>query len=157
MNPRTLAAAKFILARCKQTGDGAVTPMQLMKLTYLAHAWMLGLAGRPLLNEPVEAWQYGPVLPSLYQATKSYGSQPIDDVPAYAYPEEFTEDEKSIMTQVADLYGKFTGIQLSSMTHQPGTPWDQTWKKTGKSSPISNDLIEEFYREKAANTTKAGH
>ena len=156
MNPRTLAVAKYLLDRCKQSGDGSVTPMQLMKLTYMSHAWMLGLTGKTLLSEPVAAWRYGPVLPSLYQAVRNYGSQPVDDVPVYPDSMNFAADEQSVMNQVADIYGGYTGVQLSAMTHERGTPWDTAWRRSGQNTTISNDLIEHFYREKARNAEAIG-
>lgn len=153
MYPRTLAVAKHLLDRCKQTGDGSVTPLQLMKLTYLAHGWMLGLTGKPLLNEQVAAWRYGPVLPSLYQAIRNYRDGPVDDVPVFAGAVTFAPDELSIMDQVADIYGRYTGIELSSLTHEPGTPWDMAWKASGQNTTISNDLIENFYKDKSRCST----
>ncbi|WP_130619822.1 Panacea domain-containing protein [Dyella amyloliquefaciens] len=159
MNARSLAVAKYILDRCKTHGDGAVTPMQLLKLVYMAHGWMLGLAGRPLLDEPVAAWRYGPVVPSLYQAIRGYGSNPVQNVPLFSGADvQFDDTERSIMDQVADIYGGYTGIQLSSMTHEAGTPWDIAWRQSGQNTTISNDLIEQFYRQKAQASEKSrGH
>src|SRR5204863_6873805 len=54
-----------------------VTPLQLIKLVYIAHGWHLGLTGQPLINEPPEAWQYGPVIPSLYHALKIHGNDAV--------------------------------------------------------------------------------
>ena len=34
------------------------------------------------------------------------------------------------------------------MTHQVGTPWYVTWHQLGQNGEISNDLIENFYKEK---------
>lgn len=78
---KSLASAQYLLEQCKQHGDGALTPMQLIKLVYVAHGLMLGAFGRPLLDEPVEAWQYGPVVPSVYHALKSFRSSPVQSVP----------------------------------------------------------------------------
>ena len=50
-----------------------LTPMQAIKLVYFAHAWNLGFFQRPLIDEPVEAWKFGTVIPSLYQSLKIYG------------------------------------------------------------------------------------
>lgn len=142
------AVAKYILDRCATHGDAAVTPMQLLKLVYIAHGWMLGLMGRPLLDEQVAAWQYGPVVPSLYHEIKHFKSLPVTQIQAPRVT--FSDAEKSIMDQVADIYGHFTGIQLSSMTHMTDTPWESTWRRQGKNAPIPNDVIETYYRTKAA-------
>ena len=53
------------------------TPMQLLKLVYIAHGWTLGICATPLITEQVEAWKYGPVIPDLYQHVKKYGSSSI--------------------------------------------------------------------------------
>ncbi|MBB5735921.1 putative phage-associated protein [Xanthomonas arboricola] len=148
MSAPATAVAKYILDRCAQQGDGEVTPMQLIKLTYVAHAWMLGLTGKPLIDEQVAAWQYGPVIPSLYHEVKHYRSLPVRSIQAPRV--DFTQEEKNILDQVVDIYGKFTGIQLSAMTHRPDTPWEITWKRAGKNAAIPNDLIETFYKAKAA-------
>lgn len=147
MSVPATAVAQYILNRCAQKGDGDVTPMQLIKLTYIAHAWMLGLTGKSLLDEQVEAWQYGPVIPTLYHQIKHFRSLPVKDVSAPLV--HLSDDEKHVVDQVVDIYGKFTGIQLSSMTHQPGTPWEITWSRAGKNAAIPNDLIETFYKAKS--------
>ncbi|HEV8416453.1 MAG TPA: type II toxin-antitoxin system antitoxin SocA domain-containing protein [Bryobacteraceae bacterium] len=123
-----------------------VTPMQLLKLVYMCHGWMLGLYGRPLVSDRIEAWPYGPVIPRLYQANKHYGSGFIGERPS-AEPVGFLPDEVSVMHQVWRAYGNFTGLQLSALTHKPGTPWEITCRTRGGGSVISNDLIEQYYRQ----------
>jgi len=51
--------------------------MQLIKLVYIAHGWTLGLYNQPLIGKQVEAWTYGPVIPSVYHDFKHYGRDPI--------------------------------------------------------------------------------
>lgn len=144
---KSLSVAQYILDRCKELDDPAVTPMQLIKLVYVAHGYMLGKYGRPLLDEPVQAWQYGPVVPSVYRAVKDYHSAPVECVAGATQGESFSEKEREVMDNVARTYGKYTGIVLSSATHRPGTPWQRTWELAGKNAPISNDLIENFYAQ----------
>jgi len=143
-NSKSLAAAKYILDKQQNKGD-TLSPMQLIKLVYIAQGFMLGKKGRPLLDESVEAWQYGPVVPSVYHAVKQFRSAPVTSLPGN--PALLTTDEKEILDLVADLYAKYDGVTLSSATHKAGTPWDITWSSSGKSSPISNDLIENFYSD----------
>lgn len=141
---KSLAVAQYLLSRRLEAGD-AVTPMQLIKLAYIAHGVMLGKYGRPLLDEPIEAWQYGPVVRSVYDAVKEKRSQPVARVPGGAEQFEFTPDERRAMDAVARAYGPHNGIKLSTATHMPGTPWSVTWEMAGKNSVISNDLIEDHY------------
>lgn len=141
---KALAVAEHIFNHAKGLGY-TLTPMQLLKLVYVAHGWMLGKHGKPLFTEPVLAWQYGPVVPSVYQAVKGYGSaviQCVSGAPQIA----FDTDEIAIMDFVSQNYARVDGITLSSATHQPGTPWSQTWASRPQSSPISNDLIQNYYQ-----------
>ena len=148
MDSKSLSVAQYILDAANATEEAfAVTPMQLIKLVYIAHGYMLGKHGRPLLNESVEAWRYGPVVPSVYHAVKEFHSSPVTRVPHAPKEFPFSEKEKAVMDEVTREYAKHDGIILSSATHQPGTPWYQTWQKYGKNAPISNDLIERFYSD----------
>lgn len=137
--------AKYLLWLARQAND-PLTPMQLLKLVYLCHGWMLGLHGRPLITEPIEAWAYGPVVPSVYQAYKKYGSGSISECPEIE-PQGFDGDERKVMAQVFAGYGKYSGIQLSQLTHQQNSPWSLTFQLPGVNNIISNDLIENHYRK----------
>lgn len=149
---KSLAVANYFLSKAKERND-TLTPMQLIKLVYIAHGWMLGKYGSALLLEPVEAWQYGPVIPSIYRAVKIFRSSPIEYIEGYSpYASiKFTENEVSIMDYVYDEYAKYDGITLSSATHQPGSPWSQVPVYYPALS-ISNDLIENFYRNNVIDT-----
>lgn len=125
-------------------------PLQLIKLTYLCHGWMLGLYSRPLSAQPVEAWRYGPVIPDVYHGLKRHGTRPVNvlqDFPS----SDFDELETDLIEQVFDVYSDFTGVQLSQLTHARGTPWYQTWYRTGRNSIIPDELIEEHFSELAVS------
>jgi uncharacterized phage-associated protein len=146
MTAKALAVAQRMLEECgKSEPSASVTPMQLIKLVYIAHGYMLGRHGKPLLDEPVQAWQYGPVVKSVYNAVREDRSAPVKAVRG-AGPHEFTPEEAAVIRHVAQAYGRFDGITLSSATHKPDTPWHVTWTERGQNSPIPDDLIENFYR-----------
>jgi uncharacterized phage-associated protein len=128
----------------------SLTPLQLMKLVYIAHGWMLGLAQRPLVTNRIEAWKYGPVIPTLYDTTKKFGSGAVTGElrPWFSSSGPDLEDqEREMIGQVYDIYGNLSGIQLSALTHKQGTPWAATYRPDVSNIPISNDLIAEHYRE----------
>ena len=135
-------------------GQGrSLTPMQLMKLVYIAHGWSLGLDNRPLVTDRIEAWRHGPVLPDLYQQVKRFGAQPIDgEIPGgmfAAHGPPLAPRELDLVRQTYEQYGRLNGIQLSELTHQADTPWSITWSARGKNAPIAPDLIAEHYRRLA--------
>lgn len=123
-----------------------LTPMQLLKLVYMSHGWMLGIFGKPLIRNQIEAWKFGPVIPDLYQKVKAYRDQPINITLHVDDPTPLSPAEESLIRQVYSLYGDYSGPELSRLTHQPGSPWDLTYDANGWADTISNDVIEDHYR-----------
>ena len=121
-----------------------ITPMQVQKLTYFCHAWMLGLGNGPLFQDAVESWQYGPVIRAVYHALKQHGRNRITE-PILDRPAVFAEVEERIIRVIWRQYGQMDGIGLSRMTHATGSPWDQTYKKEKRSQIIHNHVIRDYY------------
>lgn len=137
-----LSVAQYVL----WLGRGSdISPMRLQKLIYISHGWMLALLDKPLFSDTPEAWQYGPVVPSVYQQYKKFGGNAISAIPDRE-PQGFSPDEKNLMEKVWEAYKGFTAIQLSALTHQPKTPWAITRELVGPGAAISNDLIKDHYR-----------
>ena len=144
-----IAANEFI--RLAKEDGRLFTPLQLIKLVYIAHGWMLGIYGRPLIHDRIEAWQYGPVIPALYHDIKNYRSSFVQEpIPtSYWRTPEIDKEEKELIGGVFRSYGRLNGVQLSALTHKPGTPWHDTWVPGSRGLTISNDLIAEHYRRLA--------
>jgi uncharacterized phage-associated protein len=152
--------ANFFLEQAHKDGV-PVTPMKLQKLVYYAHGWFSGHTGNPLIDETIEAWQYGPVIQSLYHEFKRYGAQPIKgfatefakaDLELVTVPAPEDEPVRKFLTAVWNSYSKFTGIALSEMTHAVGSPWDIAWKDGGgiKGKDIPQELITSHFKEAVA-------
>jgi len=145
MNKNALAVAQRILDECWAAGVMAVTPMKLLKLVYIAHGYMLGRHGAPLLNETVLACKHGPLVPSVYQAVRGFRCSPVPRV--YTAPvESFDQDEEAVIRDVVKVYGKVDAVTLATCIRQPGTPWSVTWGRNRDIDSMSNDMIEHFYR-----------
>lgn len=125
---------------------GTVDPMKLLKLTYLAQGWTLGLLGRPLISDDVEAWKYGPVFRQTY---KQVAGKPIvaGPLPAYDHAAQLANGETHMINEVYRVYGKMKGVDLSAMTHKPGSPWEITYRTRGQNSVIPHDLMQSYYAE----------
>ena len=56
------------------------------------------------------------------------------------------EDKQTeeLVRKIWDVYGKFTGPQLSNLTHMPGTPWDENYKSAPRSE-IKNESIKQHF------------
>jgi uncharacterized phage-associated protein len=137
-----------------------LTPMKLQKLIYFAQGWHLALTDKPLIDEFLEAWPYGPVAPSLYHELKRYGSGvitekiPSDLRPKSPHEPTLSQENTAFLDKIIEVYGKFDGPSLSNMSHEPDGPWDRTRKKNPdiRGADISNDVIRDFFKVKA--TTK---
>ncbi len=143
-----IKVAKHFVDRANSGGVKDMTLLKLMKITYIAHGWMLGIHQRPLFSEDVEAWKYGPVIPELYRETKQFGREPVTHLPA-EYDFEPEADEESIIQQVFDNYSAFTAGQLVDLTHKKGTPWHivKSTRGYGPGTIIPADLIQKYYWE----------
>ncbi len=149
--------ANYFIRKSIGSGD-ELTPMKLIKLTYIAHGWRLGLYDVELLDEAVQAWKYGPVIDSLYSTFKHYGDRQITEMyregDIMPYPDHTVVP---LLDKVWEVYKDFTGIQLSAFTHQPNTPWDIVWNKQGgktsRAAIIPNDLIKSHYKQKIQRAT----
>ncbi len=140
-SPQVVAEHILWLRRSLKT-----TPMHVLKLVYLCHGWVLGLTDQPLVDEPVEAWRYGPVVPSVYRRYKSFGRDAITTVPIDRSG-MLGEQQREFTAVVEEVYRDYSALELSSLTHQPDTPWDTTRRKYGIGAIIPNELIRKHYRE----------
>ncbi|MEO0411015.1 MAG: type II toxin-antitoxin system antitoxin SocA domain-containing protein [Pseudomonadota bacterium] len=140
--------ANEILKIAKRSGR-SLTPLQLMKLVYIAHGWALAILGIDLFKDRIEAWKFGPVIPDLYYATKKYGR---DHIPHSKINEnEEVAIDKEILGFLDDIfkkYGHLSGFALSSLTHKNGTPWHQVYEEDALHIEIPDELIRKHYTEK---------
>lgn len=126
-----------------------LTNMQLQKLVYIAHGWALALLGEGgLIYDPVEAWQWGPVIPSLYHNLSKYGAGEVDaPIPDVFAAQKLSASEKNLIHSVWRSYGRMSGFKLSTITHQDNTPWSRTVKDFGLRSVIPESYIADHYRQ----------
>lgn len=127
----------------------SLTPMQLMKLVYIAHGWSLVVMNRDLFTDRIEAWKYGPVIPNLYQATKRFGRNaiPMNLIDETENP-NIDPSVRSFLEDVVRKYGHLSGIQLSNLTHLSGTPWHEVYEPNVMGKEISDDRIRHHYQVK---------
>jgi uncharacterized phage-associated protein len=145
-------AANVILGHAAQDGE-PLTPLQVMKLVYMSHGVNLAKFDAPLIPDPVQAWQYGPVVSSLYGAMKHFGNRPIHPpklTTTMFDRSEPTDGDLWALGAVYKAYGKLTGPALSNLTHRPGSPWSRIWRPGVSNLVIPNELIAQHYKEARA-------
>ena len=160
MERTSLSLANWFLDRATRDGR-TLTLLQVLKLVYIAHGWHLGLFGRELLSEDVEAWKHGPAIRSIYRSLFRFGGRPItgravedvgpdadEPIPPFCGDEQ----QSGLLEAVWQQYRELSGGQFIDITHKPGTPWSQTWDEDarhGRPRVIDNALIRQHYEEKA--------
>lgn len=141
--------------------------MKLLKLVFIAHGWVLALLDNTdgILNEErVEAWKFGPVIPSLYHEFKHCQNSPItewsqstvnetddwfESKPIFIEQTDVHDKERlvKVLDFVWESYKTYSPWGLSQKTHELDTPWQKTYVDGEKGLIISDELIKKYYKE----------
>ncbi len=121
-----------------------MTNMKIIKLVFLAQAWSLARYGQPIFEEDFQAWEHGPVVPTVYNAFKQYGKERITKTTEGYDETVFSPQEEEIILDVFREYGSSTAFALRNMTHRVGTPWEEVYS-LGENATISKRSIMKYY------------
>ncbi len=152
----------FIIARYGQSSF-EVTNFRINKLLYFIHGWSLTSRPHGLVRNHFEAWQFGPVVRSVYDSFKKYGDSKITEQAShldYASGEnktitfdDITDVDADTIVHVFQSYARFSTSELYNLSHEPGGPWHivyTAYSRDHRLSPrIPNDLIRAHFLEKA--------
>lgn len=167
MRTNALSVANHFIDLAKEDGK-SIYLLGLVKRVYIAHGFALALLGRGLLDsrfDKVEAWRYGPVIPSVYHSFKQYRKSPIQEgtvimgwdaikkEPTFDTPSLTKEDEIAIVKMVWQRYSSFSDGELVDLTHKAGSPWDICFEE-GKNIEIPDQLTGLYYKRLIANAIK---
>ena len=122
-----LSVARAIVEIAEEKNLLSVTNLSLQKLSYFCHGWHLALKDQPLIDEvddPFEAWDYGPVMPSLYRQFKYHSSNPLPPtLPIFGFGADLEDSQREIVEQVMMVFGGATPAQLVGWSHDEDGPW----------------------------------
>lgn len=167
MKTNALSVANYFIDLAQKEGK-PIHLLGLVKRVYIAHGFSLALLGRGLLDsrfDKVEAWRYGPVIPSVYHSFKQYKNSPINTgtvvmewdaikkEPIFDTPVLTKEDEIAVVKMVWQRYSAFTDGELVDLTHKKGSPWDICFEE-GKNIEIPDPLTELYYKRLIENVIK---
>lgn len=125
----------------------SISPMKLQKLMYFVACEYQKRTKMPLFTEQFEVWKYGPVLPSVYDEFKSYGSESISSYARDAKGISYIVDEDtapSLKASIDLIWATFKGwgaIALSQITHEDGSAWSDAYDR--HLSTIENEKMKE--------------
>lgn len=158
MKDSALSVANYFVDK-SLNGPKDLSQLKLMKLVYIAHGYMLAMIDRSVFNpkfDYVEAWKYGPVVPSVYHSFKRFRNDPItektivvksDDNINFTFEEPVLQDEdaKKICDYVWERYYGYSAVELVTLLHGSGTPWGTVYVD-GMNNIIPDALTKAYYR-----------
>ena len=124
-----------------------MTHKKLQKLVYYAYAWYIALynddadhiTNRLCCDTSFEAWVHGPVCRTLYNyCGDNYGCVPKYEGEISAL---IIDDLKKFLDKIYKTFGKYTGDELESMTHQE-MPWKNARDTLSPSQPSTKKISE---------------
>lgn len=147
--------------------DKPITQLSLMKMVYISHGFSLALINLSLLDprfDVVEAWKFGPVIPSVYHSFKCYRDKQIthrtivvelDNYGREIYVEPDLNDNRArtIVEMVWNRYNKYSESELVNLTHKPGTPWALCYEES-LNKEIPDSFTKLYYERLVSNIVK---
>jgi uncharacterized phage-associated protein len=124
--------------------------LKLQKLLYYSQGYYLSMYGETMFDDSIEAWKYGPVVPSVYRSYKSFGHLDIKIPNDEHYDYTDLENRKqSVIAYVWKTLGEMTAGSLVDKTHSE-LPWLRTWLNDSDKI-IPNDLLEAFFNRNVSD------
>lgn len=148
----TIASYFINIANTKIIDDDWTTEwishLKLQKILYFAQAVFLSVKWTPLFEEEILAWNYWPVIESIYieySKKRLKWSTPllIEDI----IDNDFIKIEswdKEILNEIYKEFWKYSAWELVDITHSH-KPWKDSYIKW-KSNIISKESIKEYYK-----------
>lgn len=135
--PTVFDVAAYILQR-----TGRTTTLKLQKLVHYSQAWSVAWGHDPLFQEPIEAWDQGPVVRPLWEARRGARYVDFADLVVKGNPAALSDTQCEDIDAVLHVYGRFTPEELSDMTHKE-EPWITAYRW---STPITLKMLTDYYR-----------
>lgn len=118
-----------------------VTNLKLQKTLYYVQGYYLTWFGKPIFEDEIVHWAYGPVVPEAYFQFCSYGASAIAPEHMTYIFASLNNLETSCACRVVDACLKRTARQLVEMTHQ-----EAPWQKAPRNQTIDIMSIKDFFR-----------
>jgi uncharacterized phage-associated protein len=122
--------------------------MQIMKLTYICHGFFLA-KDLNVIDETPRTWLQGPVYPSIAFWLK-------DNKDALKSPTQCSQttidqiergEGKSLVDKALNHFGSWTGAELSTWTHEPGSPWERELFRAAEiDTPLNLNEMKNYFK-----------
>ena len=123
----------------------AVSNLRLQKLLYFVQAEFLVSTGEACFEDSIHAWNFGPVVPSVYYEYRMFGGTSIPSKGTNSRHYDINKEDKEIINGIVEYCNQFTTSQLVQFTHN-----QEPWRKASRSlvsDEITIDSIKEYFSE----------
>ncbi|MBA8815638.1 putative phage-associated protein [Microbacterium halimionae] len=113
-----------------------VSPMKLQKLLFFVASEYAKRTGKPMIDGNFQAWQYGPVVRSVYDEFRSFGGRAIRSYGKDAEGKSYQIKEASdpalheSLDVVWNAAKNYSAVALSRITHIQGSAWANSFSKS---------------------------
>ncbi|VFU10211.1 Panacea domain-containing protein [Methylocella tundrae] len=134
-----------------ELGSWKVTNLQLQKILYMSQMYYMGKSGgTPLVDARFEAWDYGPVEPSVYRKVNMFGANPIRDVFIDSRPFKDDDPRRFAIGEVCSALLPLRPGALVDITHDSKGAWAKHYVPGVRGIPIPDaDILAEYYSRDA--------
>lgn len=115
-----ISVARYFIYLANNKSNYSITPLKLQKLLYYAQGFSYLWDGEKLFVDEMEAWQYGPVIRSVYDEFKKYGQSKLPASEGKNF--EIKEESKETIEAVWKGFKDYSASELVDMTHAED-PW----------------------------------
>lgn len=143
--------ADWFLFSVDRAAGAGITHLKLQKLVYYAQAWSLALFNTPLFDEEIQAWAYGPVVPSLFRRFRNKGYENLE---APATHHKFDAPTEELLKQIESVYGRYDAKYLQQLTHDED-PWKKAREGLAPEAASKNEILKEDMASYYAGLSKA--
>lgn len=159
MTYNVLDIARYII-KYSNDQDYGVSNLKLQKILYFIQAYFLIQTNSPCFKEPIEAWDFGPVVPTVYKQYKMYASADVPTMESYISFDgddiwkskrirfnkiNIKDEDKILINKVVDKFSEYSATDLVTLT-QHQTPWIDAFS-LGKNNEISLDTIKDYFSD----------
>lgn len=142
-----LDVAAYIIQRFKEfrANENDLTHLKLQKLLYYCQGHRLALTHEPLFADQIQAWEHGPVVPTVYSAYAEKEGRGIRVLKSHVGGEasNLSHEEKAFVREVIAVRGQYSPWRLREMSHEE-SPWLDNYEKGSKNLIPLKDMEEYF-------------
>lgn len=149
---KVIDVANFFITVGSYNEGSEMTNARINKLLYFAQGRYLATYGKPLFDEKIEAWKFGPIIEEIYHSFKSYGNNIITKTKGEFDIEEMDDDDFQFLSDVFTNYADYSTSALIDKTHENGSPWSKVYIPN-KNVVIPQNLIKKYFSKMPAMRT----